>query len=465
MRLDKYLCDAGIGTRSSVKEMIKKGQVRVNGEICKKPDEKIEESTAVIDCNGQNIIREEHTYIMFYKPQGIVSATEDRREETVLDFLRKKWEERESRPFPKGLFPAGRLDKDTEGLLLLTNDGALAHELLSPKKHVVKTYEVTPERPLHGEEILALECGVDIGDDKPTMPARVNVLKDGKIHLSIMEGRYHQVKRMLGAVGNKVMHLKRLRMGTLYLDTDLEPGDYRFLTDRETEGLLDKCPSLEHIEAVIFDVDGTIADSMWMWKRIDKEYLDKFGITLPDTLQEEIEGRSFYETADYFRKRFRIADSVEKIMADWNEMAWEKYEKEVPLKSGVRDFMRLCKSRGIKMGIATSNSRELIETMERVHGLTEYIGCILTGSEVRKGKPAPDIYLAVAEKLQVDPAKCLVFEDLPAGILAGKTAGMKVCAVQDAYSLDSDREKRRLSDYYIEEFGQVVERERIRQSM
>lgn len=462
MRLDKYLCDAGIGTRSGVKELIKKGQVRVNGEVCKSPERKVEESTADIDCDGQKIAYEANTYLMFYKPPGIVSATEDKKEETVLDFLKKAWEEKEQRPFPKGLFPVGRLDKDTEGLLLMTNDGALSHELLSPKKHVVKTYEVTPKRPLCADEILALECGLDIGDEKMTMPARVNVLKDGKIHLAIMEGRYHQVKRMLAAVGNRVMHLKRLRMGTLYLDEDMRPGDYRFLTEEEVQSLRDKLPSLEGIEAVIFDVDGTIADSMWMWKRIDKEYLERFGIPLPDTLQADIEGWSFYETAAYFKERFQIEDSVEKIMADWNEMAWEKYEKEVPLKSGVRDFMKLCKNRGIKMGIATSNSRELLETVERIHGLTEYISCIRTGSEVQKGKPAPDIYLAVAGELQVEPSKCLVFEDLSAGILAGKNAGMKVCAVQDAYSLDSDREKRKLADYYIEEFGQILEREGLR---
>lgn len=459
VRLDKYLCDAGMGTRSGVKELIKKGQVKVNGEVCIRPEEKIDVETAKIDCGSQTVVYEKNTYLLFYKPQGIVSATEDKRDETVLDFLKKAWAAKEDRPFPKGLFPVGRLDKDTEGLLLFTNDGALAHELLSPKRHVVKTYEVTVEKPLHAEEILTLECGVDIGDEKLTMPARVNVQKDGKLHLSIMEGRYHQVKRMLAAVGNRVVHLKRLRMGTLYLDADMKPGDYRALTEQEVMSLRDKIPSLDNIEAVIFDVDGTMADSMWMWKRIDKEYLSKFGIPLPDTLQAEIEGWSFYETAVYFKKRFGITDSVEQIMADWNEMAWEKYEREVPLKSGVRDFMQLCKDRGIKMGIATSNSRELMETIERVHGLTEYISCIRTGSEVQKGKPAPDIYLAVAKTLETDPAKCLVFEDLTAGIMAGKNAGMKVCAVQDAYSLDSDREKRRLADYYIEGFGQIVERE------
>ena len=459
IRLDKYLCDAGIGTRKTVKELIKKGQIKVNGEVCKNPEQKFDEKSVNIDYGGQEVIYEENTYVMFYKPQGIVSATEDKKEETVLDFLKKAWEEKEERPFPKGLFPVGRLDKDTEGLLLLTNDGVLAHELLSPKKHVVKTYEVTVEKPLHAEEILTLECGVDIGDEKLTMPARVNVQKDGKLHLSIMEGRYHQVKRMLAAVGNKVVHLKRLRMGTLYLDEDMKPGQYRKLTGKEVQSLRDRIPSLENIEAVIFDVDGTVVDSMWMWKRIDKEYLAKFDIPLPDTLQEEIEGASFYETAVYFKEHFGIADPLEKIMADWNEMAWEKYEKEVPLKSGAREFMQLCQRKGIKMGIATSNSRELLGTIERVHGLTEYISCIRTGSEVQKGKPAPDIYLAVAEELQVEPAKCLVFEDLTAGIMAGKNAGMKVCAVQDAYSFHSDREKRELADYYIEEFGQVLEKE------
>ncbi|MDE6950439.1 MAG: pseudouridine synthase [Lachnospiraceae bacterium] len=462
VRLDKYLCDAGVGTRSRVKELIRNGQVRVDGFVCKRPEEKVDENKVKIDCNGQNIVYKEHTYLMFYKPQGIVSATEDKREETVIDFLKKVWNEEKDGSFKDGIFPVGRLDKDTEGLLLLTDDGALAHELLSPKKHVVKTYEVTVEKPLHAEAVLRLECGLDIGDEKPTMPARARVQEDGKLHLSITEGRFHQVKRMLAAVGNRVLHLKRLRMGTLYLDEELRPGGYRPLTEREIQSLRDKVPSLKDIEAVIFDVDGTMADSMWVWKKIDREYLSKFDITLPDMLQAEIEGRSFYETAVYFKEHFGLADSLEKIMADWNDMAREKYEKEVPLKSGVRDFMELCKDKGIKMGIATSNSRELFEIVERVHGLTEYISSIRTGSEVPRGKPAPDIYLAVAKQLQTDPAKCLVFEDLPAGIMAGRNAGMKVCAVQDAYSLDYDQEKRELADYYIEEFGQVAEREKLR---
>ena len=217
------------------------------------------------------------------------------------------------------------------------------------------------------------------------------------------------------------------------------------------------------IEAVIFDLDGSMVDSMWVWKSIDIEYLGRFGIRLPEDLQASIGGKSFSETAVYFKERFGIPDEPQTIKEDWNRMAWEKYAHEVPLKKGVLELLQYCRGQGIKMGIATSNSRELMETIERVHGLTEYISCIRTGSEVQKGKPAPDIYLAVAASLQVNPAKCLVFEDLTAGIMAGKSAGMKVCAVQDAYSLDSDREKRKLADYYIEEFGQILEREGLRQ--
>ena len=221
---------------------------------------------------------------------------------------------------------------------------------------------------------------------------------------------------------------------------------------------------LKDKKAVIFDMDGSLVDSMWMWPEVDREYMKKHKITPPETFHKDIEGMSYVQTAQYFLDQFPVLDcAVEDICREWTEMTRELYRTRVPLKPGAGEFLERMKRRGILMGIATSNSRELMETIERVHGLTEYISCIRTGSEVQKGKPAPDIYLAVAASLQVDPAKCLVFEDLTAGIMAGKSAGMKVCAVQDAYSLDSDREKRKLADYYIEEFGQILEREGLRQ--
>lgn len=209
---------------------------------------------------------------------------------------------------------------------------------------------------------------------------------------------------------------------------------------------------LENIDAVIFDLDGSLVDSMWMWRQIDIEYLGKFGIALPEDLQASIEGMSFSETADYFKRRFHLPDSVQQIKADWNAMAWDKYSNEVPLKKGVDVFLEICKEKGILLGIATSNSRELVQNIVSVHGLDDYFSCIMTGCDVAKGKPAPDIYLAVAKELHTAPERCLVFEDIIPGILAGKAAGMKVCAVEDAYSITQKEDKISAADYYIEDF-------------
>lgn len=210
-------------------------------------------------------------------------------------------------------------------------------------------------------------------------------------------------------------------------------------------------------EAVIFDLDGSMVDSMWMWRNIDIEYLGRFGIELPENLQACIEGMSFSETAVYFKERFKLPDDLNTIKADWNRMAWDKYAHEVPLKEGVEELLGYCAERGIKAGIATSNSRELVENVVRVHRLEKYFGCIMTGCDVAKGKPAPDIYLAVARELGVAPERCLVFEDIIPGIQAGKAAGMRVCAVYDKYSEHQDEEKRALADYYTYHFKELME--------
>lgn len=209
---------------------------------------------------------------------------------------------------------------------------------------------------------------------------------------------------------------------------------------------------LEGKEAVIFDLDGSLVDSMWMWREIDIEYLGRFGIPLPEDLQARIEGMSFSETAVFFKENFDIPDTIEQMKSDWNQMAWDKYMNEVPLKPGAKEFLAGCRQRGIKLGIATSNSRELVENVAAAHQLKDYFSCIMTGCDVKRGKPSPDIYLAVAEKLQVNPANCLVFEDIIPGIQAGKNAGMEVCAVEDAYSIAVREEKAELADYYIEDF-------------
>lgn len=213
---------------------------------------------------------------------------------------------------------------------------------------------------------------------------------------------------------------------------------------------------LSQYEAFLFDLDGTLVDSMWMWHAIDIEYLGRFGIALPARLQQDIEGMSFSETAVYFKERFQLSDSLDTIKADWNRMACDKYRHEVPLKEGVLDFLRYARQKRIPMGVATSNSRELVEHAAEALSLHDYMSCIMTACEVSKGKPAPDIYLAVADRLGVPPEKCLVFEDILPGIRAGKTAGMKVCAVEDVYSSDIRDEKRQLADYFIDSYTELI---------
>ncbi|MDF2907293.1 MAG: hypothetical protein K0R34_2614 [Herbinix sp.] len=214
---------------------------------------------------------------------------------------------------------------------------------------------------------------------------------------------------------------------------------------------------LTNIDAVIFDLDGTLVDSMWMWRSIDIEYLGRFGIEMPLELQSCIEGKSFSETAVYFKERFHIPDNLDQIKSDWNKMAWEKYESEVPLKEGVAELLRHLKEEGIPAGIATSNSRELVELIVQKHGIAKYFGSIRTSCEVAMGKPSPDIYLLVAEDLGVAPERCLVFEDVLQGVMAGKNAGMKVCAVYDEYSEKDQEEKIKRSDYYVHTMTEVLE--------
>ena len=213
-----------------------------------------------------------------------------------------------------------------------------------------------------------------------------------------------------------------------------------------------KANMLKGIDAVIFDMDGSLVDSMWMWHEIDIEYLGRFGIELPPDLQSKIEGMSFHETAVYFKENFSIPDSLEEIKRTWNEMAWDKYTHEVPLKPGIPEFLQGCRERGIKLGIATSNSRELVENIAAVHRLKDYFTCIVTGCDVERGKPFPDIYFAAADGLGVACERCLVFEDIIPGIRAGKSAGMKVCAVEDDYSVPARDAKKELADYYIEDY-------------
>lgn len=228
MRLDKYLADAGFGTRKEVKLLIKKRRVTVNDRIVLQSDCRVDMENDVICVDGRSTDCERFSYYMLYKPQGVVCATKDDRQETVISLIRE--------PKRRDLFPVGRLDKDTEGLLLITNDGRLANDLLRPGKHVEKVYYARIKGCVTEREIAAFAAGLDIGDEERTLPAGLEIITAGEeseIYVTITEGRYHQIKRMFQAVGMEVLYLKRLSMGALKLDAALQKGDYRRLTEEE----------------------------------------------------------------------------------------------------------------------------------------------------------------------------------------------------------------------------------------
>lgn len=233
MRLDKFLAEQNIGTRSQVKEYIKKGFVSVNDEIIRKPEHKLQELTDTVTFQGKQVAYQKYRYYMLHKPAGVVTATKDNLDKTVIDLLPKD--------ISGNLFPVGRLDKDTEGLLLLTNDGELSHKLLSPKKHVTKVYYVECEGQITEEKLCCLQQGVDIGDATLTLPAKARLLESTEhtfcLLLTITEGRFHQVKRMIQKIDGKVTYLKRIAMGSLVLDEALQKGAFRMLTQEEIQAL------------------------------------------------------------------------------------------------------------------------------------------------------------------------------------------------------------------------------------
>ena len=228
MRLDQFLVKSDIGSRSEVKKLVKAGRVCVGDAVVRDPSVHIDENTDTVTLDGAAVVYEKFRYYMLNKPAGYVSATQDGQCATVIDLL--------DGVSKKDLFPVGRLDKDTEGLLLITNDGKLSHELLSPSHHVDKKYYVCTDRMIGAEEKKAFEKGLDIGDDKPTLPAKIEETDNGYI-VTIREGRFHQIKRMFSALGAEVTFLKRLSMGGLVLDESLLPGQFRPLTTDEIKNL------------------------------------------------------------------------------------------------------------------------------------------------------------------------------------------------------------------------------------
>ena len=230
MRLDKYLTTIGIGSRSQSKQLIKKGKIKVNNEIINKPEFHVDENKDVVSFDDVNLEYHRFYYYMLNKPTGVISATEDFQCKTVMDIMDVT---------PKnGLFPVGRLDKDTEGLLLITNDGELSHCLLSPSKHVEKTYFVRTDGVIKQEYVPLFKEGFDIGEKKITKPSNLYLINENSAYITITEGKYHQVKRMFKHFKLNVIYLKRISMGPLKLDENLAVGEYRLLYDNEIKELL-----------------------------------------------------------------------------------------------------------------------------------------------------------------------------------------------------------------------------------
>lgn len=232
IRVDKYLADMGVGTRTDVKKYIRQGRVQINGIVIKTPETKLDQEKQTVLFDGQPIVYETYEYYMLNKPAGVISATKDDREKTVIDLITDKKR--------KDLFPVGRLDKDTEGLLLITNDGDMAHRLLAPKKHVDKVYYAKIAGKVTDEDVKHFAEGLSIGDGDMAKPSKLDILVSdhiSEIQLTIQEGQFHQVKRMFEAVGKRVIYLKRISMGTLKLDEHLSLGEYRPLTKEEIKNL------------------------------------------------------------------------------------------------------------------------------------------------------------------------------------------------------------------------------------
>ncbi|WP_154838274.1 pseudouridine synthase [Staphylococcus sp. Marseille-Q1834] len=226
MRLDKFLANMGVGTRTEVKQLLKKGNIEVNQKVEKSPKIQINPNQDEISVNGEKIDYIDNIYIMLNKPKGYISATHDDSAQTVIDLVPEYQH--------LSIFPVGRLDKDTEGLLLITNDGQFNHNLMSPTKHVSKTYEVVSKFPIKESDILAFEKGIELSDG-PVKPAQLIKVSDTTSHVTIYEGKYHQVKRMFHAIENEVLELKRLKIANLAIDGNLQSGEYRLLTDEELQ--------------------------------------------------------------------------------------------------------------------------------------------------------------------------------------------------------------------------------------
>lgn len=214
---------------------------------------------------------------------------------------------------------------------------------------------------------------------------------------------------------------------------------------------------LKNIKAAIFDMDGTLIDSMWVWSKINNEYLNRRNIPVPTNLKSSIEHLTFEETANYFKNKFNLEDSVQDIMDEWNEMAYDEYKSNVDLKPGAREYLEFLKSLGIKIGLATSNNKILLEVALKNNGIYDFFDTICTTDQVSRGKNFPDIYLFTAKKLEINPENCIVFEDILPAVQGAKKAGMKVVAIEDHFSINHKDLIIKEADNYISNYEELID--------
>lgn len=453
MRADKLLAAAGVGTRTEVKKIIRAGRFKRDDIPIQNPQEKLDPETMQLTLDGAPFDFAAKEYWILNKPAGVLSATEDRRHETVISYMGLQ---------RKGLVPCGRLDIDTEGLLLVTDDGALVHRLLAPSQQVSKQYEVHYTGHLPPDAAARIAAGITLEDGTCLLPGQLDVAENPAL-LTIFEGKFHEVKRMFAALGCPVEKLRRLSMGPLRLsDLGLKTGEFRKLSPAEERCLLDFAAkrgmarfAFEDYDAVIFDLDGTLVDSMGHWKEIDRIYLARFGIKAPENLSQLLGGMGIGEVAEYFQKHFHIPDNKDKMLRDWEELSIDRYAKDTPMKPGALPFLQELKRQKLKLAIATSNARPMVDAVLRAHGIADYFDAIITGTDVEKGKPDPEVYLKAAERLGTVPSRCAVFEDLPEGIQAGLSAGMRVYAVEDSFSASCREEKLQLAFAMIRDYREL----------
>ncbi len=447
MRLDKYLADCNVASRREAKKIIRTGVVTVNGEIVENTGENVDEKTAVVCVNGEKLFYKRFVYIMLNKPAGCVSAREDKRYPTVLDYIDDYYK-------PFDIFPVGRLDVDTEGLLLITNDGKFAHSMLSPHKNVYKRYFAVTDRPMEEADIEKFAAGMEF-KEFTAKSARLELTENPReVYIEIAEGKYHQVKRMVDRVGKAVNYLKRVAIGPLKLDETLAPGESRELTDEELallKAIKEKKMDKE-IKACVFDLDGTLTNTINAIAHFGNEALVKNGFNaLPvnDYKKYVGDGRKVLIERILRANNADIETNYDAVCADYDAGYEADPLYDTDAYEGIRTLLTKLKKRKIKLAVCTNKPDNVAHDVIRQifgEGVFDFISGVIDGQPT---KPAPDSALRAAAALEVTPEECVFIGDTNVDIKTGKNAGMTTVGVLWGFR-DYDELNEAGAEYIIE---------------